>query len=164
MALMESADLVGTGEEALATGRWEDARSAFERALAAEESADAHLGLGFALWWLGATRESVTECTRAYALFRRAGTVDRAVECALWLGITYKADFANHAAGNGWIARAERMLEHLDPGPLHALCLVTRAYRMNDLGAAEELSQRALEMPGLGRHRSRTDSRCPNSG
>ena len=33
MALMESADLVGTGEEALATGRWEDARSAFERGL-----------------------------------------------------------------------------------------------------------------------------------
>jgi DNA-binding NarL/FixJ family response regulator len=143
---MGSADLLGTGEAALAAGRWEEARTAFEQALAAEESADAHLGLGFALWWLGATRESVTECAQAYALLRRAGTVDRAVECALWLGITYKADFANHAAGNGWVARAERMLEHLDPGPLHALSMVTRAYRMNDLGAAEKLSERAIEL------------------
>ncbi len=143
---MGSADLLATGEAALGAGRWEEARTAFEQALTAEDSADGHLGLGFALWWLGATRESVAECTKAYALFKRAGTVERAVECALWLGITYKADYANHAAGNGWVARAERMLEPLDPGPLHAMSMVTRAYRMNDLGAAEKLSERALEL------------------
>ncbi len=146
MVPMESADLLATGEAALAAGRWEEARTAFERALAAEDSADGHLGLGHAFWWLGASRESVAECTQAYALFRRGGRVDRAIECALWLAITYKADFDNHAAANGWISRAERMLAHLDPGPLHALSMVTRAYRMNDLGAAEKLSQRAIEL------------------
>ncbi len=85
-------------------------------------------------------------------IVQAGGIVDRAVECALWLAITYKADFDNHAAANGWISRAERMLAHLDPGPLHALSMVTRAYRMNDLGAAEKLSQRAIELgPCVGR-------------
>jgi hypothetical protein len=40
---MESADFVGTGEEALAAGRWEDARSAFERTLSTVVASHASL-------------------------------------------------------------------------------------------------------------------------
>ena len=76
----------------------------------------------------------------AYALFREAGDVTGAVECALWLAITYKANFANFAAANGWIARAERLLEPIEPGPAHGWAWVTRAYRMTDLDAAEALT------------------------
>ena len=70
-------------------------------------------------------------------LFRRSGDVEAAARCAVWLAITYKANFANFSAANGWIGRAERLLAPLLPGPLHGWLSVARAYRMADLDAGE---------------------------
>jgi DNA-binding CsgD family transcriptional regulator len=84
--------------------------------------------------------------SRAYALFRAAGDVDRAAQCAVWLAITYKSNFANFAAANGWLARAERLLEPFDPGPLHGWVRVARAYRMTDLDQAEQLAEQAARI------------------
>ena len=67
-----------------------------------------------ALWWLGENHGSVSHCTRAYSLFRQSGEIAAAVQCAPWLGIVYKANFANFVAAAGWIARADRLLESLD--------------------------------------------------
>jgi tetratricopeptide (TPR) repeat protein len=105
------------GFAALAEGRWDDARSAFEAALARGETAEACFGLAMALWWLGENHACVDRGGRAYALFRAAGEVDRAAQCAVWLAITYKSNFANFAAANGWLGRAERLLEPYDPRP-----------------------------------------------
>jgi hypothetical protein len=88
------------------------------------------------LWWLGDNHGSVAHCTRAYSLFRRSGETADAVQCALWLGIVYKANFANFVAANGWISRADRLLASLDQGSLHAQSWVARAYRMADLRQA----------------------------
>ncbi len=141
-----------TGEEltaealgALAEGRWADARVDFERALEGRETAEACFGLAMALWWLGENHACVEGCSRAYALFRAAGQVESAAQCALWLAITYKANFANFPAANGWIGRAERLLERLEPGPLHGWVWIARGYRMTDLDVAEELTERAVE-------------------
>ncbi|HZM40292.1 MAG TPA: hypothetical protein VFB94_14315, partial [Acidimicrobiales bacterium] len=98
------------GQAALGAGRWAEARDAFEAVLAERESAEASAGLGAALWWLGESAAGVTQGSRAYALFRRNGDLAGAVQSAVWLGITYKADFANFAAANGWLGRAERLL------------------------------------------------------
>ena len=140
------ADLVAAGTAALDAGRWDDARKAFEASLVEGETAHGHLGLARALWWRGDNQNSVDHCTAAYSLFRRAGDVAGAVECALWLAITYKANFANFAAANGWIARAERLLEPIETGPPHAWAWVTRAYRMTDLDGAATLTQQALDL------------------
>ena len=137
---------LAAGSSALEAGRWAEARAAFEAALAASESPDARLGLATALWWLGDSHASVAQASRAYALFRRASNVERAVQCAVWLAITYKANFANFAAANGWIGRAERLLEPLQPGALHGWVRVARAYRMPDLDAAEALTVEAAEL------------------
>jgi DNA-binding CsgD family transcriptional regulator len=137
-------DWLAAGDAALAAGRWEDARAAFEAALADTETAQAHHGLASALWWLGVNDSGVADCTRAYSLYRRSGDVEQAVLCALWLGITYKANFGNFTAANGWIRRADRLLEPVDEGPLHGFALVVRAYRMPDLEGAEALTQRAV--------------------
>jgi DNA-binding CsgD family transcriptional regulator len=88
----------------------------------------------------------VASCTRAYSLFRAGGVVTGAVQCAVWLAITYKANFANAAAASGWVGRADRLLESLEPGPLHGWAAVARAYRSPDLEEAESLTGRALEL------------------
>ena len=66
--------------------------------------------------------------------------------CAVWLAITYKSNFANFAAANGWVVRAERLLEPFDPGPMHGWVRLARAYRMTDLDEAEELTGWAVRM------------------
>jgi ATP/maltotriose-dependent transcriptional regulator MalT len=134
---------------ALADGRWADARAGFEEALAAVETAESCFGLATALWWLGDNDACVERCTRAYALFRRDGDTVGAVRCAVWLAITYKANFANFTAANGWLRRAERVLAHVEPGPLHGWLSVARAYKAEDLDTAEQLSRRALDVARL---------------
>jgi tetratricopeptide (TPR) repeat protein len=118
---------LAAGAVALAAGRWEDARTTFEHAVAVRETGDGHFGLAAALWWLGDNHGSVAHCTRAYSLFRRSGESAGAVQCALWLGIVYKANLANFVVANGWISRADRLLESLDQGSLHAQSWVARA-------------------------------------
>ncbi len=141
---MAAPDPAPAGTAALAAGRWEEARAAFEASIAEGETAEACLGLATALWWLGESKASVERCTRAYTLFRRAGATAGAVDCAVRLAVTYKADFGNAAAANGWTGRAERLLWGTAPGVRHGWVWVTRAYRMADLPLAEELTRRAL--------------------
>ena len=144
MADVDADDLEAAGNAALGAGQWIEARDAFEAALSASESAGAAFGLAGALWWLGESQASVDSSTRAYALYRRADDVEGAVRSATWLCVTYKSNFANFAAANGWIARAERLLRPVEIGPLHAWAWVARAYQMPDLDAAAELTERAL--------------------
>ena len=145
MGVMSDGSLA-EGQAALGAGRWAEARDAFEAALAERESAEASAGLGAALWWLGESAAGVTQGSRAYALFRRNGDLAGAVQSAVWLGITYKADFANFAAANGWLGRAERLLGDAAPGPLHGWVQVARAYRMEDLDAAAALTADAADL------------------
>lgn len=134
------------GHSALAAGRWAEARTAFERALVVQESPDALFCLAMALWWLGENQQAVDVCSRAHTLFRRSGDVAEAARSAVWLAITHKANFGDVVAANGWVARAERLLEPLGPGPLRGWAWVARAYRMADLEVAENLTVRAVEV------------------
>ncbi len=129
---------------ALAEGRWGEARRGFEQSIEELETADAYLGLANALWWLGENEPSVAACTRAYALHRREGDVTGMVQSAVWLAITYKANFSNSVAANGWLNRAERLLAGREPDSLHAWIWLARAYRSLDLRAALDLTERAL--------------------
>ncbi len=137
-------DLEAVGNAALESGQWSEARDAFAAALGEADSAAAAFGLAAALWWLGESQASVDASTRAYALFRRAHDDEGAVRSATWLCITYKSNFGNFAAANGWIARAERLLVPLPIGPLHAWSWIARAYQLSDLDTAAELTERAL--------------------
>lgn len=131
---------------ALAEGRWVDARTAFEATLLDEECPEAYLGLATAHWWLGENRASLERCRLAYSLFRGAGDDQSAVQCAVWMAITYKANYANFVAANGWLRRAERLLAPLPEGALHGWVLIARGYREPNMGTAEGLTERALEL------------------
>lgn len=139
---------IAAGAVALRAGRWEDARAAFEAALAGEETGAAHAGLGDALWWLGDVHGALSRREHAYAAFRRAGDTAGAVTAAIKLCIDYKSSLGNHPAAAGWVARAERLAGDTSagPGPLPGYVWVTRAYETTDLNLAVELAERALAL------------------
>ncbi|HEV7762212.1 MAG TPA: helix-turn-helix transcriptional regulator [Acidimicrobiales bacterium] len=145
-------ELIARGEAALAAGRWADAQAAFEAALtgggpnAEADAAAAGLGLAAALWWQGENQASVDRATEAYARFRRAGDGFGAVRAAVWLAITYTANFANRPAASGWLRRADRLLADVPPGPAHGWVAIARGYRMADLVEATALTERALDL------------------
>jgi hypothetical protein len=55
----ESDALLVAAEEALAAGRWAEARDGFRAALDVHESGAALFGLGLALWWLREPEASI---------------------------------------------------------------------------------------------------------
>jgi DNA-binding CsgD family transcriptional regulator len=144
---MSKEDAVAAGRAALESGRWAEAAAAFEAALRQDEAlAEALLGMGDALFWLGQGARSVTFFERAYAEFRRIGDQMNAAWTAISLSLTYGSDLGNRAAASGWIARAERVLEGLEASPLHGWVSLVRAEGAAEPPLARELATRALEV------------------
>jgi ATP/maltotriose-dependent transcriptional regulator MalT len=115
------------GREALSDGRWEEARRAFERALADGETAAALEGLGIASRWLGATGPMFRAMTQSYRLYRRADDRRSAARTALQLALGEIYFRMEPAVALGWLARAERLLDGLEPTPEGALTMCVRA-------------------------------------
>ena len=154
--------LVETGREALVRGAWEEARSAFERALytgdrdAARhpsravldpvESAEILSGLAEALWWLGEIRESLDCWERAYSGFRQRPDPAQAAFTAIYLGLLYDANLGNRAAAAGWVARAARLVDEHALEPLRGWVLIAKAADAADPGQHEALARQAHQL------------------
>ncbi len=108
-------DLIAQGTAALARGDWQSARRQFEASIQQHETAAALDGLSEALYWLEETESSLHHRSRAYTLYREAGDFCRAARAALWLAIGYASAYNNGAAANGWLRRAEGLLEKTGP-------------------------------------------------
>ncbi len=106
---------VGRGTAALGAGQWELARAAFSAALACEDVPEAHDGLAEALSWLGNVTAAIAHGERAYAGFRRREAPRRAAVVALWLAREHLNLGGRRAVANGWLNRAERLLEGHGP-------------------------------------------------
>jgi DNA-binding CsgD family transcriptional regulator len=132
------------GYEALASGDWEAARSAFEAALGTGESADVLDGLGRALWWLRDPEGGVVHRERAYAAFRREGRLAEAARVALWLSREYAVVWRNDAASNGWLARAQRLLHDVAAGSERGWLALARSERARDSSESAALAEEAL--------------------
>src|SRR5690606_10021074 len=83
MPTMPLEALLREGRDALAAGRWAEARAAFERAVPEDVDGEARFGLATALWWSGEDRAGVAWCRQAYGRALHAGEVGRAVQCAV---------------------------------------------------------------------------------
>jgi ATP/maltotriose-dependent transcriptional regulator MalT len=145
MSVTTPGDALARGHSALASGEWENARGAFEEAVAATDSPDALDGLGRALWWLRDERGAVVQRERAYAGFRRDGELARAARVALWLAREYGLAFGNDAASRGWLARAERLLRDVSPGAEQGWLALVRSESAQDAPVAASLAAEALE-------------------
>jgi DNA-binding NarL/FixJ family response regulator len=146
----------------LVRGAWEEARSAFERALytgdrdAAKHSFRAVLdpegraeilsGLAEALWWLGEIREALDCWERAYSGFRQRPDPAQAAFVAIQLGLLYDANLGNHAAAAGWVARAARLVDEYALEPLRGWVLIAKAVDCADPGQHEALARQAHQL------------------
>ena len=137
------------GERALEAGEWSAARSSFEAALELEETPEALLGLGNALWWLDETEASLRYRERAYAAFRRRPDPFQAAATALQLAAHYGGSLGDVPAARGWGARAGRLVEEFELAPLEGWVLLGRAAGASAGGnpqVGEGFARQALEI------------------
>jgi ATP/maltotriose-dependent transcriptional regulator MalT len=132
--------------EALGRGAWKEARSAFEDAARADESPEILFGLGIALWWLGEIRGSVRCLEQAYAAFRRRSDQVQAASVALELCFLYHKNLGNHAVGDGWMARAARLVDEFDLQPLRGWVLLNKACCCSDPDQSETWARQARQL------------------
>ena len=100
-------------------GAWEEARILFETALEEEETPEGLEGLGMAAWWLDDRATTFDARERVYRLYREFGDDRAAARMATWLAwdcVTFRGELA---VAGGWIQRAHRLLEGVDPAPEH---------------------------------------------
>ncbi len=115
----DAAGSAAEGRDALAHGRWDVARAAFERALAAEETPASLEGLGMAAWWLDDARAMFDARARAYQLYRRQGDRRGAGRVAMTIAEDAFQFRGEVAVARGWHRRAHRLLSGLAPIPEH---------------------------------------------
>jgi len=114
-----SAATAGAGWCDLRAGRWSAARDAFERELAGRRTPEALEGLSWAAWWLDDEPAVFEAREQAYALYRRERRPADAARMATWLAVD-QLDFRGAGAvADGWLRRAERLLDGEPTCPDH---------------------------------------------
>jgi LuxR family maltose regulon positive regulatory protein len=140
---------VRDGDDALARGAWTEARTIFEREIEAGETVDALEGLSWAAWWVDDVPACMEARERAYRLSRREGDLRRAAMLAIWLADDHLILRGERAIANGWFQRAGRLLEGLEPCPVHGWLDSLLGYMAMvevDSARARELAVRAREL------------------
>jgi LuxR family maltose regulon positive regulatory protein len=144
-------DPLQAGWVELAEGRWAFAKASFAEALAVEETPEGYEGLSWAGWWLDEAETVFEARERAYGLYRKRGDPGGAARMAIWLAAD-QLDFRGaSAAASGWLARAHRILDPLEPGPEHGWLAFHDGYRAHVGGAAVEARRLAAYAADLGR-------------
>lgn len=96
--------------DCIAGGDWIGAADAATRALADEESAEAHELLGLACWWLSDIDTLFRSRERAWQLYVAADERRRAARIGVWLDWDYRAFRGEPAVAQGWLRRVRRLL------------------------------------------------------
>jgi LuxR family transcriptional regulator, maltose regulon positive regulatory protein len=142
------ADLLEAGLEALADRRWEEARTAFEEALREEEAPEALEGLSWAAWWLDDAETVFQARERAYRLYRQRADAASAARMGIWLAADHLDFKGAFSVATGWLRRAARLLEPLEPGPEQGWLAFQEGYLAHlagDSTTARALARRAAE-------------------
>lgn len=110
------ADSLDSGHAAMARGEWANAADHFRAGVGSEDGdrlRQAHCwdGLGQCHFWLGQAAPAVEAHQRAFELYRTTGAKRDAARMAFWLFDDHLSLLASPAPANGWLERAERLLE-----------------------------------------------------
>ncbi len=141
-------DSLSAGYTALAEARWADAFACFAAAVAAGESAEAHEGLAMAAWWLDDVPVVFDSRERAYRGYRQAGDRLGAARSAIWIGLDHYIYRGELAIADGWLQRAERLLDGLEPAAEHGWLAIWSGhialFERHDIAAALAASAETL--------------------
>lgn len=138
------------GREALFRHNWTDAVEALSEADRAHRlEADDLDRLAEAQWWSGAPDDAVETWERAFAGYVASDRIEDAALVALHLGnLAYRRGAAS--VGNGWMARAERLVADLPESPVHGWLKAERAVftmlATGDTRVGAEMAEEALDI------------------
>ena len=137
-------ELICLGRDALAAADWESARAFLERAAEFGESAEILDGLGEALQFAGEHARAIELKEQAFAEYERRGVRAGAAELARWLAFLHVSVHGNVAAANGWMARAEGLLEGVPECAAHGWLMLDRAPWTSDAAEREQFADAAI--------------------
>ena len=146
---------VRTGWTELGAGHWTSARQLFE---AAEPTAESLEGLSWAAWWLDDADVVFDAREQAYRRYRADGDDAGAARMATWLASDELDFHGSVAVAGGWLQRARRLLEPLEPGPEHGWLAFHEGYvahaggdgaRAVELAVVAALIGRDFDVPDL---------------
>jgi LuxR family transcriptional regulator, maltose regulon positive regulatory protein len=144
-----TSDPVAAGWGELRQARWESARELFQAALAVEETPEAFEGLSWAAWWLDDGEVVFAARERACRLYGKRADAAGAARMATWLAAD-QLDFRGAwAVASGWLRRAHRLLDPLEPGPELGWLAFHEGYLAHadgDTAMATELAARATQL------------------
>lgn len=143
--------MADAGWPELRNGDWAGARAAFEAALADEETPEVLEGLSWAAWWLDDAELLFQSRERAHRMYKQGGDAASAARMCTWLA-SDELDF--HGAGAvaaGWLQRAHRLLDSLDPGPDHGWLAFHDGYLAHAGGDSDEACRQAEKAAEVGR-------------
>src|SRR5262245_48557093 len=106
--------MISRSREALAKGAWEEARDMFRAALSRSHNPEALEGLATACFFLNDWPTVFEAREEAYRLYCKSNDRASAARVALALYWDYGAFRGEEAISNGWLQRAERLLEGLE--------------------------------------------------
>jgi LuxR family maltose regulon positive regulatory protein len=107
---MDSA--IEAGHSALANADWTRACALFREATRKDPtSAEAWAGLAKAAYWVPDEEAILQARERAYHLYRECGDKRQAAEMAAWLAVDWIELRGQAALANGWMQRANRLIE-----------------------------------------------------
>jgi len=109
--------------EAMAKGRWKDARHLLEQELQLNPSGEIFEEAARACWWLNDFNALFDYRLKAYEAFIQSGDKKGAARTAGWLGIDYLEIKGEFAIANGWFQRASNLVQ--DIGDCWELAFIT---------------------------------------
>ena len=131
---------------AFARADWQTAKDLYEQVLAADpDDPDALDGLGQSCWWLGDKQTGMELRAKAFAGYQRRGDRERAGFIAAYLAAEYRIA-GNASVAQGWIGRAQRLLDGLDECAARGWLEIEFSKRAADPVEREHHGQRALEL------------------
>jgi LuxR family maltose regulon positive regulatory protein len=135
----------------LSEARWDAARAFFEESLAVEETPEAFEGLSWAAWWLDDGPVVFDARERAYRLYKETGQPASAARMATWLACDQLDFHGARAVASGWLGRAHRLLDPLEPGADHGWLDFFDGYLAQEGGEIATAEKLARRTTGLGR-------------
>ncbi len=144
---MSATDLVAAGREALNAGDFAGAVASFQAAIDLEPIPEALDSLGYLYYADDDFETSRRLWEQAYRAYKDKDDLSAAARIAILLGSLYYDGFANEAASQGWLSRANRLIDRVgrcvERGHL-ALALV--GCNVRDANALEQSAAVALEL------------------